>query len=311
MGLTVERYEQAAREDWDRLVLAARGRHFMFQRAYMDYHADRFVDASLVVLHNDEPLAALPASRHDKDVVSHGGLTFGGLLSGPELTTTRAAAALDAVASALLGDGVRRLIYKALPHIYHLEPAEEDLFALYAAGARLQQRELSAAVLAGPRPKYSEERRRAVKHARASDLAIGEDNRIEEYMELVKEVLQAVHGVDPVHSPDEMRLLADRFPRNIRLFTATAEGRIVAGVLVYETPTVAHAQYIATGADGRRLRAGDALLDHMLRDVYPEKCFDFGISNARDGTLNAGLLRNKEGFGARAVIHDRYVLELG
>ena len=39
--------------------------------------------------------------------------------------------------------------------------------------------------------------------------------------------------------------------------------------------------------------------------------FDFGISNERDGTLNPGLMRNKEGFGARAVVHDRYVLELG
>jgi hypothetical protein len=46
-----------------------------------------------------------------------------------------------------------------------------------------------------------------------------------------------------------------------------------------------------------------------LRDVYRDKWFDFGISNDARG-LNAGLMRNKEGFGASAVVHDRYVLEV-
>ena len=159
--LTVDRYEDSVREDWDRLVLSARGRHFMFARAYMDYHADRFDDASLVVLRNGRPLAALPASRHGGEVISHGGLTFGGLISGPELTTVLAVSALDGVASALRRDGARRLTYKALPHIYHLAPAEEDLFALHAAGARLVRREVSAAIPPGARPAYSDERRRA------------------------------------------------------------------------------------------------------------------------------------------------------
>jgi hypothetical protein len=308
--LTVERYEHSALEDWDHLVSSARGRHFMFERAYMDYHADRFDDASLIVLRNGRPLAALPASRHGSEVISHGGLTFGGLLSGPQLTTARAVSALDAVASALRSDGVRRLTYKALPHIYHLAPAEEDLFALHAAGARLVRREVSAAISAGTRPAYAEERRRAIEQGRRSGLVVDEDDRIEEYMALVREVLLAGHGVEPVHTPAEMRLLADRFPRNIRLFTASTEGQIVAGVLIYETPSVAHAQYIAVGPRGRELRANDAVLDHLLSEVYPQKWFDFGISNERDGALNAGLIRNKEGFGARAVVHDRYMLDL-
>ena len=76
-----------------------------------------------------------------------------------------------------------------------------------------------------------------------------------------------------------------------------------------KTPAVAHAQYIANGPRGRELCAGDALFDHLLRGVYRDKWFDFGISNDSRG-LNTGLLRNKEGFGARAVVHDHYVLEL-
>lgn len=308
--VTIERYEVGVRAEWDALVTAARARHFMFERDYMDYHADRFIDASLVVLWAGRPVAALPASRHGEEVVSHGGLTFGGLLSGPELTVTRAVAALDAAAAVLRADGAHRLVYKPLPHLYHVAPAEEDLFALHAAGARLARRDVSAAISPGPRPPYSAERRRAVARGLQAKLELGESDKIETFMELVRGVLRERHDVEPVHTPTEMRLLFDRFPGRIRLWTASERDEIVAGVLVYETPVVAHAQYIANGRRGRELGAGDAMFHHLLETVYPDKWFDFGISNERGGELNAGLLRNKEGFGARAVLHDHYVLDL-
>lgn len=43
-----------------------------------------------------------------------------------------------------------------------------------------------------------------------------------------------------------MRLLMDRFPDNIRLYVAEYEGTPHAGVCIYDTGLVAHAQYIAT-----------------------------------------------------------------
>lgn len=308
--LTVERYTPAARDEWDDLVSTARARHFFFCRGYMDYHADRFVDSSFVVRVGGRGVAAFPASIDGPEVVSHGGLTFGGLLSSPQLTTTRAVAALDAIAAECRAAGARRLIYKPVPHIYHVAPAEEELYALHAAGALLVRREVSAAVTPGSAPGYSEERRRGLARARDAGVVVGEDGRIEEYMALLRAVLLDRHGVDPVHTEAEMRLLADRFPDNIRLFTARREGDLLGGVLVYETVRVAHAQYIATGPEGRELGAGDMVFDHLLTEVYQDTCFDFGISNERNGDLNPGLMRNKEGFGARAVVHDRYLLEL-
>jgi hypothetical protein len=308
--LTVERYEPGAAEAWDAVVRAARARHFMFERAYMDYHQDRFSDASWFVLLNGRPIAVLPASRTGDEVASHGGLTFGGLLSGPELTTVRAVEALEELATALRGDGMRHLLYKPMPHPYHLAPAEEDLFALHAAGGRVAVREVTAAVAPGSRPPYSDERRRAIRRSGTNRIAIGESTALDEFWEILSVTLSERHGVEPVHTAAEMRLLADQFPGRIRLFAASEGDEIVAGTVIFETPTVAHAQYIAAGVRGRELYALDALFDHLLRVVFDQLWFDFGISNERDGRLNEGLLRNKEGYGARAVIHDRYLLEL-
>jgi hypothetical protein len=308
--LTVERYTPAARDEWDDLVSTARARHFFFSRDYMDYHADRFVDCSFIVRLAGRGVAAFPASIHGNQAVSHGGLTFGGFLSGPQLTTVRSVEALKAVTAELKATGVRQLVCKPVPHIYHVAPSEEELYALSAVGAALVRREVSAAVLPWESPGYSTERRRALVRARRAGVVVGPDGEIEEYMTLLRGVLRERHGAEPVHTEVEMRLLADRFPDNIRLFTARLGGELLAGIVVYETVRVAHAQYIAASARGRELGANDLVVDHLLSEVFRAKCVDFGISNERSGELNPGLMRNKEGFGARAVVHDHYLIEL-
>jgi lipid II:glycine glycyltransferase (peptidoglycan interpeptide bridge formation enzyme) len=141
-------------------------------------------------------------------------------------------------------------------------------------------------------------------------IAFGPDDAVEEFMGLVAAVLDERHGVPATHTPQEMRLLADRFPSQIRLFTARLDGELLAGALVYETPTVGHTQYIAASARGRELSASDALLTHLIADRYPDRWFDFGISNEPDGSLNEGLARYKEAFGARTIVYDRYELAL-
>ena len=48
----------------------------------------------------------------------------------------------------------------------------------------------------------------------------------------------------------------------------------------------------------------------MLTHPGPERYFDFGISNEQGGRkLNRGLIDQKEGFGARAVVHDHYAID--
>jgi hypothetical protein len=312
VSITVEPYDASLRDVWTDVVRRVRQPHFLFERGYMDYHADRFPDASLLVLRKGTPVGAVVASRRGDEVVSHGGLTFGGLISDASLTTAAAVEAMGLAATAYRAAGARSWSYKAVPHTYHEVPAEEDLFALVTLGARLQARHVSSAVPAGGPVEYSSERRRAVRRGGAAELELVRCDDFEEFMELEREVLLRRHGVEPVHTAHEMRLLADRFPEQIALHVAREDGAIVAGVLVFATPVVAHAQYIGASERGRELRAGDALFDHLIREVYATTpWFDFGISNERDGTLNAGLARNKEGFGARAVVYDRYALDLG
>ena len=81
-GVHVVAYASERRRQWDDFVRAAKNGHFMFVRDYMDYHADRFPDASLMFYdESDRLIGLLPATARDGVVSSHAGLSFGGVVS--------------------------------------------------------------------------------------------------------------------------------------------------------------------------------------------------------------------------------------
>jgi hypothetical protein len=147
-------YGETDRAVWDDFVDRSRNATFLHHRDYMDYHGDRFPDASLVVRSRGRLVALLPATRRGTVLDSHAGLTFAGLLVDRTMTAARMLEVLEAVVAAARGAGCELLRYRAVPHIYHRGPTEEDLFALATRGAHLARR-TAVAVLAtdaaGPR----------------------------------------------------------------------------------------------------------------------------------------------------------------
>ena len=84
-------YDRQDRSRWDDFVDRSKNGTFLFRRDYMDYHEDRFVDASVIVLDEAEALLALfPANRSGNRIVSHGGLSYGGMVSSEAMITSRA-----------------------------------------------------------------------------------------------------------------------------------------------------------------------------------------------------------------------------
>ena len=310
---TISPYTPACKEAWDRFVSAARNGVFLFYRDYMDYHADRFVDHSLLFSHDGRLVALLPASLHGRDMlISHGGLTFGGVVSGPDMTAALMLELFADLGRYLRERGVARLLYKAVPHIYHDAPAEEDRYALFRAGARLCRRDVTTTVALDRKRPYQERRRRGVKKARAAGLVVRQTPDLASFWPILEDNLGRRHGVRPAHSLPEIQLLHGRFPDHIKLFAAYRGDAMLAGVVVYEHRRVAHAQYISAGEEGKRLGALDLVFDHLISEHYRgHDYFDFGISTEEQGkVLNVGLAEQKEGFGGRAVVHDFYELDL-
>jgi hypothetical protein len=311
--MIVQRYGPDDRVAWDDFVRASRNGTFLLERGYMDYHADRFRDHS-VLLRDDGGLTAVMPAHEDGDrLVSHGGLTYGGLIVGARMRTPLMLAAFEAVAEYARAAGFRRWEYKTVPAIYHRQPAEEDRYALFLAGAALTRRDVLCVIDRRDRPAYQERRTRAVRKARKAGVVAAADADLAGYWLVVEDNLRRHHDARPVHTAGEIELLRSRFPDNIRLFTARdAAGGLLGGVLIYDSPAVAHVQYIASTDEGRQVGALDLVFDELLTRHFADRpYFDFGISNEAGGRrLNRGLIEQKEGFGGRAVAHDHYAIDL-
>jgi hypothetical protein len=66
-----------------------------------------------------------------------------------------------------------------------------------------------------------------------------------------------------------------------------------------------HAQYIASTSEGMQQGATEAVVNHLLTEIYASRdWFDFGISTEQAGRhLNEGLSGYKEMFGARTTVY--------
>ncbi|MBI1751476.1 MAG: GNAT family N-acetyltransferase [Acidobacteria bacterium] len=310
----LRRYTPADAAAWNAFVARARNATFLHDRRFMDYHAHRFTEGSWMAEAAGEVVAVLPANRVDDLLVTHGGLTYGGWLLGPSLTAAPFMALFEGWLEALQGEGVARVRYKCIPHIYHRYPAEEDLYALFRAGARLARRDLSTAIDLTCAYPPNEDRRRNLNVSRRRGVRVAPSVDWPAYHALLAETLAARHGVQPVHSLEDLLTLHGAFPERVRLYEARdPEGAMVAGLVLFDTDTVAHTQYMTSGPAGRKLGALDALVAHVQEEARAgRRWLAFGISTEDEGrVLNEGLAYQKESLGGRSIVHDTYEFDVG
>lgn len=313
--IEVIRYNPQQAPAWDAFVDVARNGSFLFRRDYMDYHADRFEDFSLMALgHGGKLLAVLPACRQGEVLSTHAGLTFGGwILADRRCDALDMLELWDAMTALLRSEGFRRIVYKTMPHIYHRRPAEEDRYAIFRAGGQLSRSLVSSVIdLDDPLPFDQGSRQRARKAAAIPGISIGPSDDFRGFWDVLSSLLDTRYGAEPVHSLAEIELLHGRFPENIRLYTAVLDGELLAGVVVYVSPTALHSQYTAASPRGKELSVVPAIYSCIIDDYKGRvRWFDFGTSNEDDGrSVNPGLLRQKCSYGARAVVYDTFTIEL-
>ena len=300
-------------DEWNLFVAASKNGTFLFDRRFMDYHADRFCDHSLLVYRDQRLYALLPANQKDDTLVSHGGLTYGGLVTDSRCSAKGVLDAFTAINEYLRQQGFRHVVYKAVPWIYHQLPAEEDLYALTSVcHARLTIRDISSAIIGDRKMRFSESRKSGIRKAHRQGLTIAESTDFATFWQILNENLTGKYGVRPVHSVAELELLHSRFPEKIRLYMVFDGETPVGGTLLFLTPQVLHTQYISANAFGKQHGAIDLLFDHLINNTYKDYPYiDFGKSTVSDSAdLNEQLIFQKEGFGARAVCYDTYEYDL-
>lgn len=312
---TIERYSLNKKDIWNSFIRESKNATFLFNRDYMDYHADRFVDHSLMLYRKGKIYALFPANIVNNVVYTHQGLTYGGLLMSKKTTLKDVEIFFSLINNYYKEKGFRKVVYKVIPYIYSNIPSQEDLYVLFAmCRARIIGRNISSTIYQNNQLPFEESRRSGLRKAQKHSLIIRESTDYSSFWNILNTNLQEKYGVNAVHSLSEIELLQRRFPNNIKLYLVYLEDSItpVGGSVLYLTTQVCHTQYISATSYGKSIGALDFLFDYLIHDKYKEyQIFDFGQSTEEMGKfLNKSLLFQKEGFGGRGVCYDVYEYDL-
>jgi len=310
MGMfDIKKYAPQKENEWNTFVASSKNATFLLNRQYMDYHSDRFVDSSLMFYREGKLYAVMPANAEGDVFWSHRGLTYGGLMMNEQTTAARVQQLFLELNDYLRKEGFRAVVYKPVPHIFHRLPSEEDVYSLFSVcGARLIDRSISSTIDLSYPLKWHRDRKYGINKALKNGVVVGESDDWQGFWDVLIFNLRQKYEARPVHTLEEIELLHSRFPQHIRLFTATLNGCVLGGTVIYVTPMVVHAQYISANTEGKQLRVIDALFDYILHEIdWHARYFDFGTSNEDDGrVLVEPLIYQKEGFGGRGVCYDWY-----
>lgn len=309
--ILVKRYAEDLKDTWDRFNADSKNPLFMFDRNYMDYHKDRFKDHSLLFYDEENLIAIFPASENDDVLTSHGGLTYGGFITNSKMKQHIMNDCFSSLIEYAKRNGLNTIVYKIIPHIYHLQPAEEDRYALYINKASLVKIEASTVVNLSSPLKMPKGRKAQISRAKREGVIIEERTSLEDFekfIDLENGVLESRHDTHAVHTGAELKLLHDNFPDKIHLFAAIKDTEMIAGSVIFEYENVIHTQYMAANEIAREIGALDLTISHVIEKYLSSKLWlDFGISTEDSGRiLNEGLISQKEGFGGRTNIYEMW-----
>jgi len=309
--IRAELYKDSDKELWNNFIQNSKNGIFMFNRNFMEYHKDRFTDNSLLFYDDDKLVAIFPASIKEGILSSHGGLTYGGFITGNDMKQHHMNDCFTALKEYAASNGIKEIIYKHIPHIYHKQPAEEDIYSLYFNNAEILKIEASTVVDFRNPLKMPKGRKAQVGRARREGVIIQESDDFETFISLENQVLER-HETKAVHTPNELKLLKSFFPENIKLLTAFYQDKMIAGTVLFIYDNVIHTQYMAASELAREIGALDLTIATVIETFKDsKKWLDFGISTEDAGRfLNEGLISQKEGFGGRTNIYQTWKIKI-
>ncbi|MFY0715151.1 GNAT family N-acetyltransferase [Seonamhaeicola sp. NFXS20] len=307
----IVQYSKEYFHEWNNFILNTKNSTFLFNRNFMEYHQDRFQDISLLIFKEKKLIAVLPANKVGSMVISHQGLSYGGLVFNSALKFNVVIKIFTQILYYLKTEGVDRFQLKILPSIYSKLPNDELPYLMYLVQAKLIKREALSVLNLKQRVKISNNRLEGYKRGIKFGLEIKEDDSLEAFWNTILiPNLKEKHKASPVHSLDEINQLKIKFPDNIKQYNVYYNKKIVAGTTLFITENTVRTQYISGNSENNKLGSIDFLFVSLIEKFKNKSFLDLGASNTNNGKqINTGLQYWKEGLGARTIAQDFYEIE--
>lgn len=314
MNITVVKFEhEKLSRLWDSFIDKSKNGLFLFKRSFMDYHQDRFEDHSLLFYEGNQLIAVLPANIIGDTLYSHQGLTFGGFITDHTMKQSTMFSVVSALKYYMTENDIKQTVYKSIPSFFTNSPSEEEHYVFFNSSVECIKVEASSGVNLN-HTRMPGKKLNGSKRAGRLGLVTRYTDDPSSMMEICQSNLNDKYGVAPVHTSKELMLLAKNNKNCIRFIELydNDEDRVRGGAIIFLYGDVVHTQYLITDDLAKKNRGLDLLVKHLYG--YLDKGFikiSFGISTENSGrTLNEGLIKQKEEYGASTFCHITYQISV-
>jgi hypothetical protein len=283
----------------------------MHKRVFIDYHKNRFEDASLVIYNNEKICGVFPAVKYEDKIVSHPGLAIGGLVYNDRV---RGYDLLDILIKVKEYYNYLPIIYKTTPSEFQRHSVSDDIWALYNLKAKKISCELSS--ILNPLttnyeywPDKKDELNKLKNNIVLSAMNLSDLDLVKEFWDKVLIPNLNKYGIKPTHTPEDIQYLYNNFPVFVKGLLARHEsGKMLGGLIIFRFNKCYHVQYSVTNSKGRALNALTVLHHYMIETLPSDIHFySFGKSTEDSGhKLNSNLYYYKNGFGGGSMNYDTY-----
>ena len=316
MSLKLRNFNQSKDIDlWEQFCGKCLQSTFLHTYKFISYHKNRYNNKSLIIEYKNKIVGIFPAAidpNNSLKIISHPGITFGGILHQGQLNGELMVNAIKDICIYYKRNNFKYLIYKPVPTFYHKVPVQDDLFALARLKAKKIKNDLSSTIDLTNRNVVSKRRSRSLKKSIDAKIHLSENKKnVKDFWDLLSLNLKKKFNVEPVHTEKEIKLLSERFPNNIKFTFAFKKNNLIGGVITFISHTSYHSQYIASNEVGKKYGALDAIFNYLIKEATEKgkKWFDFGISTNSNNQINEGLYKFKNEFGGGGFVYEQYELE--
>ena len=205
---SIKTYNDNYKVDWNNFVDISKNSTFLFKREFMDYHAEKFEDFSLLIFYNSELIALFPCNIRDGEVYSHEGLSYGGVIVKSEIKFLKYLELFTRLLKYFDEKSIKTLYIKQIPSIYNSNFNGELDYLSFVTGAKIYRRDIISVIDMQNESKISKDRIQGYKRGKRNKLEIKETDDLDEFWNyiLIPTLLNR-HYVNPVHSLEDIKKL--------------------------------------------------------------------------------------------------------
>lgn len=325
MELRVEKYTSSYKEVWDNFVITKSiNGTFLQTRQFLEYHGERFEDASLIIYKgHDTIIAVIPACiiRENDSCIfcAHRGSTFGGIIIARQFNNIEhVEAIMNIIEPFFMEQGYGEVHLKCTPHIFSNSGTELLSYFLFQRGFSSYD-EISSYIdfqnyQEDITANFTASKRRDYKYSLKYNLDFRELHTEEELSNFYSILCENLQKFDttPVHSFDELLdFKKERLKNIVEFYGVFLQEELIAGSMLFNfSDKVLHTQYLAASQQHLKMFPMNYLDTRliMLAKERNFRYFSFGTSTEQHGKiLNKHLAQFKEGFGTEYGLNRTFV----